>query len=310
MTSSSSRPSAWKRWVNRPQTLSWRRFLATIHLWVGLALAVYVFVFSLTGSLIVLRPEFHRWVTQPVIEIQGARPTAEKLEGALRRAYPDSHIDSVRQPRRPDIPFVVRLTGNGETRERLFDPYAGADLGSANPPMLRAVEWLVDLHDNLLAGRTGRLVNGLGGILLTALTLTGLIIWWPGRSYWRKALWPGKPAWSPQFASRLHLAMGFWVSSLVLVWALTAVYFAFPGVFDGLIDLFDRDPTDEVRPGEHLLELLVRLHFGRFGGMTGRVAWIVLGLMPLVLVVTGCIVWLKRRGGAARVPLGASLGKP
>ena len=41
--------------------------------------------------------------------------------------------------------------------ERLFDPYAVRDLGETFPPtLLRAVEWLVDLHDNLLAGQTGR----------------------------------------------------------------------------------------------------------------------------------------------------------
>ena len=39
--------------------------------------------------------------------------------------------------------------------DRLFDPYAVRDLGETFPPLLRAVEWLVDLHDNLLAGETG-----------------------------------------------------------------------------------------------------------------------------------------------------------
>lgn len=35
------------------------------------------------------------------------------------------------------------------------------------------VEWLVNLHSNLLAGSTGRLANGIGAMCLTVLCLTG-----------------------------------------------------------------------------------------------------------------------------------------
>jgi PepSY-associated transmembrane protein len=51
-----------------------------------------------------------------------------------------------------------------------------------------SVEWIVKLHSNLLLGSTGRLVNGIGGICLTLLCLTGAIIWWPGVKNWRRSL--------------------------------------------------------------------------------------------------------------------------
>jgi uncharacterized iron-regulated membrane protein len=39
----------------------------------------------------------------------------------------------------------------------------------------------------------------------------------------------------------------------------------------------------------------IRLHFGRFGGLSIRILWVILGLLPTVLFVTGFIVWWKRR---------------
>ena len=51
-----------------------------------------------------------------------------------------------------------------------------------------SVEWVVNLHANLLFGPTGRLVNGIGAICLTSLCLTGAIIWWPGVKNWRRSL--------------------------------------------------------------------------------------------------------------------------
>jgi uncharacterized iron-regulated membrane protein len=125
--------------------------------------------------------------------------------------------------------------------------------------------------------------------------MTGIWVWWSGRGRWRNAISTGRPAISSVFARRLHVALGFWVSSLVLVWAVTAIYFAFPGLFDAGFDLLDRDPADDTRPGEQILDGLIKLHFGRMGGLVGRTTWIVLGLMPSVLVVTGVIAWWSRR---------------
>jgi len=277
-----------------PPQSSWRHIAFQIHLWIGLALAVYLLVMSVTGSLIVLRPQFHRWLTQPEITV-GVQLADDVLESALRQAYPGMQVESLRPPRRPVHPSIVTLNQGGKRSERLFDPYRGVDLGSANPPILEVVEWLVNLHDNLLGGRVGRIVNGIGGALLTVLVVTGVLVWCSGWGRWRNVLWPGRPAKSPVFTRRLHVALGFWVCGLILVWAVTAIYFAFPGLFDGLLDLLDPDPDDDVRLGDQLLEGLVKLHFGRMGGLIGRSTWIVLGLLPAVLVVTGVIAWWSRR---------------
>ncbi|NNC65037.1 MAG: PepSY domain-containing protein, partial [Gammaproteobacteria bacterium] len=49
------------------------------------------------------------------------------------------------------------------------------------------------------------------------------------------------------------------------------------------------------RPGEEMLLTLIRWHFGRFGGLTIRVLWVILGLIPAAMFVTGFIVWWKRK---------------
>lgn len=44
-----------------------------------------------------------------------------------------------------------------------------------------------------------------------------------------------------------------------------------------------------------------KLHFGYFGGLTSRVIWCVIGLMPLFLGITGCYIWYKRRRKIVKV---------
>lgn len=273
-----------------PHSLRWRRVVGGVHRWVGIVLSLYVVVICLTGSLIVLRPQIHRWLTQPEIEVRGAPAAGEALNQALHLAYAGYDLEAIRKPRRLNNPFTITLKRDGIVSERLFDPYALRDLGSAYPPVLRGLEWLVDLHDNLLSGRVGRAVNGAGGLLLAGLAVSGLITWWPGRSRWKTALSCGAPRKTRAFSRRLHVSVGFWVSGLVLVWATTAVYFGFPEWFDGVSD--------------SLLASLVRWHFGRFWGNSGRAVWIVLGLVPVTLAVTGLIVWWPRRkvGQTSEIP--------
>lgn len=151
-----------------------------------------------------------------------------------------------------------------------------------------SVEWVVNLHANLLLGSTGRLVNGIGALCLTVLCLTGAMIWWPGLRNWRRSLTVN---WRAHFARinwDLHSALGFWCFFFVLVWGLSGIYFSFPRLFDAL---FLIDPADHFT--DQGLFWLSQLHFGRFGWFA-EALWTLLGLVPAVLAFTGFFVCCRR----------------
>jgi len=304
--------SGWQRWVRAPQLLRWRQFVVQLHLWIGLVLGVYVVVLSVSGSVSVLRPDVHRWFVPRSVVVEGTRLTGDELQEAVRRTYPLYEVTNVFERRRPDAPVMVTLQRGEETVERLFDPYALRDLGLTYPPITEAMEWVVDLHDNLLTGTTGRTVSGIGALLFLMLAITGAIVWWPGVNRVGHSLLPGRPAKSARFARRLHNALGIWLFALILIWAVTAVYLCFPDPFEWTIDYFDQDLADDRRPGDWLVRLLVNLHFGRSWGMTVKLAWVVLGLVPAVLFVTGFVTWwvrvVRRRKAGAAIP--ARAGEP
>ena len=291
----SSGGSLWRRWVNAPQKVGLRRVLFQVHLWIGLVLGVYVVMISVTGSAVVFRRELNLWlVPRTVMATPGVNFTPDELQAIARRIYLPEDIKTVTPPRRPDRSVHVSLERDGRVTERLFDPYTEKDLGLDFPPLLAAEEWLVELHDNLLSGLTGRFINGLAGILTTVLALTGAVIWWPGRHRWRESLWVSAPMRSRQFLWQLHSCVGIWIFALVLVWSVTAVYFAFPAPVEAIFDYFDADPTNGLRPGEPVLLELIQLHFGRFGGLWVRWLWVLLGLLPAALFVTGFALWWTR----------------
>jgi len=163
---------------------------------------------------------------------------------------------------------------------RLVNPYTGADLGDPDSVEERAFLWLVDFHDNLLAGETGRIYNGVGSVLATAVALSGLFLWWPGIKNWHRSLVVQRGVSFVRFNWDLHSAMGFWSSLFILIWGISGIYFAFPDRFEALL-------------GDEYTGLLARLHFGRMGPFAEAV-WTVFGLTPAVLVVTGVLMWWHR----------------
>jgi uncharacterized iron-regulated membrane protein len=303
--------SGWQRWLRAPQLLRWRQFTVQLHLWIGLAVGLYIVVLSVTGSVSVLRPDVHRWFVPRAVAVEGEKLTGDALQEAVRRVYPDYEVAGVFERRRADAPVMVTLQRDGQTVERLFDPYKAADLGLTYPPITEAIEWVVDLHDNLLGGTTGRMINGFGALAFLLLAITGAIVWWPGVNRAGHALVPGKPAKSARFARRLHNTLGFWLLGLILIWAVTAVYFSFPDPFEATIDYFDTDLTDDQRPADWFVRLLVNIHFGRSWGMTVKYIWVVVGLVPAALFITGGITWwarVVRRRGAAVAPANRAAG--
>jgi len=196
--------------------------------------------------------------------------------------------------------YIVLLSVTGSAvvfrREvsRNFMP-ANHSLGDPMPLAISLMEWFVDLHDNLLAGVLGRKINGVGALFVTLIVLTGIVLWWPGRTRWRKSLIVPRPSRTRRFSWHLHSALGVWSFVLLFGWAFTGVYFAFPAPFEATFNYLAGDSPNYPRPGEGMLLTLIRWHFGRFGGLGVRITWVILGLIPAVLFVTGFVVWWRRR---------------
>src|SRR5271154_1306469 len=125
--------SFWHRWLRRPKSLWLRRALFQIHLWTGIALGVYVFIISLTGSAIVFRNELYNslWPGPRTVAISGPRLTHSQLRDAARRAYRRYRVtwiwDARQANKAPNQAIEIWLERDGRKKERLFDPYTGQD---------------------------------------------------------------------------------------------------------------------------------------------------------------------------------------
>lgn len=298
----------WDQWLRQPQRVWVRRALFQAHLWTGVAAGLYIIVISLTGSALVFRNEIIRAYGGGPTVVAGSGPqlSMAAIEAHVRRAFPDYEVDDLKPGTLPNAAVEVRLKKDDVVLQRLFDPYSGEDLGNALSLTFRVMVWLAQFHDDFQGGDTGQLINAVGAAAVVALSLTGLVIWWPGVKTWRRSLgvvW--RTNWR-RFAWHLHSALGFWTVALIFLWGITGLYLSAPQPFSDAVDFLD--PLDESNPverfGDQVLYWLAYLHFGRFGnrlpgcGPVCDVAlkslWTIGGLVPPLLAVTGFTMWWLR----------------
>jgi uncharacterized iron-regulated membrane protein len=303
-------PTAWQCWVRKPQRIWLRRALFQAHLWSGISVGLYVFTISITGSVLVFWNELYRAATpQPIIS-KSSRPrlTGEQLAAAAQHLYPGYRVVKISRAQNLDQEVDISLQRGHQLKHRRFDPRNGSDLGDAVSTGMRLVSFVLDLHDNLLAGETGRMVNAVGAFAVLALAVSGIVIWWPGNMTWRRSLTLPRGVGWRRLTWHLHSMIGFWSFGFVLVFGLSGIYLCFPDWFQNLADRLEpvTVANGKVPMADQVIYWLAYLHFGRIGGigipcsgpglcdMLTKATWAVFGLAPAVMFVTGAIMWWNR----------------
>ncbi len=229
-----------------------RRALFQLHLWVGVGAGVYVAVIAITGAALVFRIDLQRAWHPHVFTARTPGPLSDPVAilESVARAYPGHRVSGVDAPTTSRPTYLAYVTQGPQFKTILIDPVSAEMLGEL--PERSLVRTLQDLHYDLLGGRTGRTINGAGAAAVVILGLTGVVIWWPGRRAWWRAFGVDTSRQGYRFWWEVHRAAGIWSVLLILMWALTGLYFAFPQEARSLIAAIapispSRTPISSVR---------------------------------------------------------------
>jgi uncharacterized iron-regulated membrane protein len=212
-----------------------RRGLFQVHRWAGLIAGGYVLVISVTGAALVFRVDLQRAMHPHLFTPRTAGALADPVTimESVSRAYPGHNLSGVDAPTTARPTYLAYVTTPGQFATVLIDPVSADVLGEL--PDRSLVRTLQDLHYDLLAGRTGRMVNGAGAAAIVLMCITGVCIWWPGRKAWWRAMTVDVSRRGQRLLWELHRAAGIWSVLLILMWAITGMYFAFPSFARSLI---------------------------------------------------------------------------
>jgi uncharacterized iron-regulated membrane protein len=206
-----------------------RRVVFNLHLYIGLAVGLFVVVSGLTGSMVVFRDEIEKLTHPELTEtaVGKERIPVQAVLDAVKHAYPWDKPLYLRMPRAPQETYVLRMNSTHD----LFvyvNPYNGELLGGHRQKDT-FMGWIALVHTELLSGELGKNILGTSALLLICMCGTGLFLWWPPNGI-RNISRGFKISWTApwkKFVFDVHRAFGAYTIIFLIIVAFTGVSLVF-----------------------------------------------------------------------------------
>jgi uncharacterized iron-regulated membrane protein len=227
-----------------------RSILVRWHRWVGLAMALFLVIAGLTGSIIAFTAELDEWLNPGLYRAggTGAPLTPYELAARFERDNPRARVTHLPLAVVPGRAIAMGISGRPDLgtgkahelgyNEVFLDPTSGTRLGSREWSAFRVdrahlIPFLYTLHYSLhLPERWGLWFMGLVALAWALDCFVGLWLTFPrGRPFlgrWRRSWSVKGDRGAARFNFDLHRAGGLWLWGLLLMLAVSSVYLNLP----------------------------------------------------------------------------------
>lgn len=200
-----------------------------IHLWLGLGTGLIVVIISLTGCVYVFEKEIREFVQRDYKSVPVANSGFAGLENIIRsfdKVAPGENLTAIRiKNSQPNATVSVTTKKN---HVYFFNPYTAALVKQSNLDWLDTAE---HIHTSLLLDEPGKFIIRWSVVIFVIILISGIVLWFPNQMRLVKQSVTIK--WNASFKRvnyDLHNVLGFYSSGILLIIALSGLYFAFKEV--------------------------------------------------------------------------------
>jgi len=235
-----------------------RRFLNDVHLWLGIASGLILFVVCFTGTVYTFHSEIVEWVDSEKYEVvaEGDALSIEEVSSIVSQSV-EGEVSSISIPNDKEAAYQVSVRKEGERRGTtyLVNQYSGKVLGDTKSASSEFFMVMFRLHRWLMLDTAiGRLIVGWSTVMFVIIIITGLVIWFPKKvKNWKQGL---KIKWNANWKRinhDLHNALGLYTAIFLLIMGLTGLQWSFEWYRDGLRDVLGVNNERRERSAEDVL---------------------------------------------------------
>lgn len=232
------------------KNLSWKQIIGKLHLWLGFATGLVVFIVAITGCLYCFQEEIQSlYDDYKYVEAQDKPFLApSEVEKIAEEAIPGRHIHGVIYGSNTDALEVVFYEADPEFYHLLYvNPYSGEVIKDVDMEAT-FFHFVLDGHIYLWMGEFGKTIVSYSTLIFLFILISGLILWWPkNRKAAKKRVkfsWSDRTQWKRKNYD-LHNILGFYASAVAVLVAVTGLVFALTWFGDGFYKLTggEKSPT-------------------------------------------------------------------
>lgn len=235
-----------------------KKAIGKIHLWLGLSAGAVIIVSMLAAAVFVWERELTDWYYRKKVFVSEAKATPlpiPQLLEAARKAFPDRPLTSIHISRDPGRSYYFANYKRSATPgwtwvseveyfEQVYvNQYTGEVLGRID----MRYDWIFMsrmLHQCLLLRYdVGHWVIATATLILLAMVVTGLVLWWPRNRAARKQRFSIK--WGARWRRvnyDVHNVGGFYTHLLILILASSGLVWSFTWWANGIYRMLGTDP--------------------------------------------------------------------
>lgn len=212
-----------------------RKLIRNIHLWLGMASGLVIFVVCMTGCIYAYQKEWVELIYPEIfVESSGAKASLSDLVGTYQKQYPERKVYRIYEFKNDPTHATILLTlYKGVYYFDYVNPYTHAFLFSRDLTK-DFFFFILALHMRLSMGEVGHYIVG-GSVLVFLVSLmTGLVLWFPKNP----KVFKTKKGRQSRFGLKrkvalkrriydLHNVLGFYAATFLLIIALTGLGWTF-----------------------------------------------------------------------------------
>ena len=239
---------------------SFRKLINDIHLWLGLASGIILFLVCISGTILTFYHEIKDFFADDFsIEKTANKETVSALVTTLKVAE-IGFVAGVTIAADPKKPYVFNVKKNLKERRGsrvLVNPFSSEIITLKKTSADAFLATTFKLHRWLLLdAKIGRPIVGVATIIFLIISFSGIYLWFPKKLKWRNIKQgfkiKTKANWK-RINYDLHNTLGFYTCIFIIIMGITGLCWSFEGYKDGLGNLIGTQIFNRSSP-EFLIE--------------------------------------------------------
>jgi uncharacterized iron-regulated membrane protein len=216
---------------NKKKKYGIRKFLNDVHLWLGLASGIILFLVCFSGTVLTFEKEIKNVFAED-FKVSGTQVI--EIEALTEVLQQEGEVSSVSIPAEAGKPYEFRVKTSPEDRRGTtfyVDPYTGDYMQTKKSSLDDFFMWNFRMHRWLLLDSAiGRPIVGIATIIFFILSLSGVVLWFPKKLKWKNMKSGFKIKTSANWKRinhDLHNTLGFYACIVLVIMTLTGLFWSF-----------------------------------------------------------------------------------